>query len=312
MELGTKPLYTFVALIVTLLISSGASAQNSPQFELTWGQCCSGNGNFSDPQDIAISPDGIIYVTDRNRVQLFSPSGAFIGGWDVPSASAISIDPTGLVYIATWDQIRKFSSSGAPLLTWGRPGQGNGEFSGVLGLAAGSNGSIYVADYGNYRVQQFEADSTFIRAWGEYGSDNGQFIQPSGVAIDGHDNVYVSDGRQPWIQKFTADGQFLERFDLPGSPDHWVQDVDIGPQNEIYVVELGHDRVEVLDSSGQFLFGWGTSGSGAGQFHFPMALGLSQGTGIFVVDYGNNRVEKFGYAVPTRTVTWGALKTRYR
>jgi hypothetical protein len=47
------------------------------------GQAGSGNGQFTAPRDVAVGPNGLIYVLDsgKHRVQKLAPDGAFLSAW---------------------------------------------------------------------------------------------------------------------------------------------------------------------------------------------------------------------------------------
>src|SRR5580765_5337043 len=70
------------------------------------------------------------------------------------------------------------------LLQWGTPGSGNGQFNGPAGMAVDANGNVYVADYGNHRVQKFTDTGAYLTQWGTHGSGSGQFNGPEGLAVD--------------------------------------------------------------------------------------------------------------------------------
>ena len=67
-----------------------------------------------------------------------------------------------------------------------------GEFDGIFGVAIDSKDNLYVADYGNNRIQKLSQDGN-ITSIGKYGSALGEFDGPFGVAIDSKDNLYVAD-----------------------------------------------------------------------------------------------------------------------
>ncbi len=54
------------------------------------------------------------------------------------------------------------------LRKWGGEGDAEylGQFNHPYAIAVAADGSIYVADTYNNRIQQFQADGTFIRKWG--------------------------------------------------------------------------------------------------------------------------------------------------
>ncbi len=43
----------------------------------------------------------------------------------------------------------------------------------------------------------------------------------------------------------------------------------------------------------RFLLEWGRQGAGPGEFHFPIAIAVDKGDGIFVTDHYNSRVQRF-------------------
>src|SRR5262245_59420278 len=53
-----------VALAAAALSAAPAFALDPPPFLLKWGTAGSGNGQFNFPHGIAVSPTGIVYVSD--------------------------------------------------------------------------------------------------------------------------------------------------------------------------------------------------------------------------------------------------------
>jgi sugar lactone lactonase YvrE len=119
------------------------------------GQPGNGRDFLSMPTDVAIAPNGDIYVTDGH------------GG-------------------SSNDRIMKFSKDGNFITTWGKRGKGQGEFDGLHAIALDSAGRVYVGDRVNGRVQVFEGDGKFVAEWKQFG-------RPSGIVIDKNDMIYVAD-----------------------------------------------------------------------------------------------------------------------
>lgn len=88
----------------------------------------------------------------------------------------------------------------------GDSGSGEGQFSVPRGMALDADGNLYVADWGNDRIQILSASGAVIDTIGETGSGNGQFRLPKGVAVDGDGNVFVLDTRNQRVQKFRPAG----------------------------------------------------------------------------------------------------------
>jgi len=142
---------------------------------------------------------------------------------------------------------------------WGGQGTGPGELQDPRALAIGPNDHVYVADYGNARVQQFDADGNFVRAWGAQGEVDVSFEYLKGITVDLDGSVYVLDGSH--IEKFTAEGQFLTTTDramrvygysLDASQDNTIYTVGAGRvtgyDTELNVV-ISHDVTGCLDDS---------------------------------------------------------------
>jgi DNA-binding beta-propeller fold protein YncE len=95
---------------------------------------------------------------------------------------------------------------GTFLTEWGSYGSGNGQFKFPAGIATDGSGNVYVADMGNLRIQQFDANGAFLTTWKGPGPDT-QTPPPIGVATDHSGNVYVLDyggTTLDQIQKFTC------------------------------------------------------------------------------------------------------------
>ena len=118
----------------------------------SFGAPGSGPGEFRVPHSVRVSPDGRIYVADRenNRVQIFSPRGEFIEEWtDFKKPMGVHIDGAGTVYVT--DQVPRISilSLDGELLARGRT------FEQSHNVYTDSTGNIYGADVAHGRVQVF-------------------------------------------------------------------------------------------------------------------------------------------------------------
>jgi DNA-binding beta-propeller fold protein YncE len=137
-----------------------------------------------------------------------------------------AIDPlTGNVWVASSfdNQYWIFGADGKFLEAWGAPGKGPGQFQlttndpkpdAVGAIAFAPDGSFYVVDNGNYRVEKFDKNRHFVTMWGSFGTGDGQFANPKGIATDGK-TVYVADDPRFDIQAFDTTGRFLRSFPFP-------------------------------------------------------------------------------------------------
>jgi DNA-binding beta-propeller fold protein YncE len=91
---------------------------------------------------------------------------------------------------------------------------GDGTFNEPWGIAVGPDGSVYVTDTWNHRVQKFTAPGRFLKAWGTLVREKQptSFYGPRGLAVDAEGRVYVTDTGNKRIVVFDADGNFITEF----------------------------------------------------------------------------------------------------
>jgi sugar lactone lactonase YvrE len=224
----------------------------------------------------------------------------------------LEVDRQGNLYVVDSfnSRIQKFDQNGKFLTMWGTAGQGDGEFrfingdAGAGAIAVDEQGNVYVADWGNSRLQKFDGNGQFLAKWGTRGAGDGQFSNLLSITVDKAGNVYVLDGARADIQKFDGNGQFLAKWGSKGSGDgqfNYPTHLTVDGQDNVYVVDGFNNRLQKFDGNGQFLAKWGSTGTGDGQFNFILAganiaLGAvaadNQGN-VYVADYSNNRIQKF-------------------
>jgi hypothetical protein len=71
------------------------------------------------------------------------------------------------------------------------------------------------------------------------------------------------------------------------------QDISVSAEGLLYVADTGHHRVLAVDSSGKLIVETGGFGTSHGQFEWPRAVIADRGNAVWVLDFGNRRVEKF-------------------
>jgi DNA-binding beta-propeller fold protein YncE len=82
---------------------------------------------------------------------------------------------------------------GEDAVIWGTEGSGDGQFQFPVGVAVALDGSVYVVDSYNDRIQKFTSEGVFVSQWGTEGSGDGEFNRPNNVAVASDGSVYVSE-----------------------------------------------------------------------------------------------------------------------
>jgi DNA-binding beta-propeller fold protein YncE len=183
-------------------------------------------------------------------------------GLNAPRAIAAGQD--GDIYVADSrnHRILHIGTDGSLLKEWGTfadQAKGNapiGTFNEPWGVAVGPDGSVYVSDTWNHRVQKFTKDGKPLTMWGQYGQPSpdipeskSYFWGPRGIAVDTRGHVFVAD--------------------------------------------TGNKRIVVFDSEGKYITEFGTAGLDPGQFDEPVGVAVAEDGTVFVTDTWNQRIQSF-------------------
>jgi uncharacterized protein (TIGR03663 family) len=128
-----------------------------------WGTDGSAPGQLIEPVGIAINPAEEVIVADtgNRRLQFFLNDGTFQREWPVDGMEEFYTEP----YVTTrGDEVfitDSFNHRFARYMhgklngVWGKSGSGSGDFNRPIGIASAPDGSIYVSDTMNNRIQKF-------------------------------------------------------------------------------------------------------------------------------------------------------------
>ena len=182
---------------------------------------------LNTPRSIAAGRNGDLYVADSNnhRILHIASDGSLIN---------------------EWGSFGDVNTSDAPIGTFFEP----------WGVAVGPDGSVYVTDTWNHRVQKFSRDGRAIKMWGQFGQPSPDFPEseyyfwgPRGIAVD-------SDGR-------------------------------------VFVADTGNKRIVVYDKDGNYLTEFGSGGFDPGQFDEPVGVAVGSDGTVYVTDTWNQRIQSF-------------------
>jgi predicted membrane-bound mannosyltransferase/DNA-binding beta-propeller fold protein YncE len=186
----------------------------------------------------------------------------------------------------------------------GGPGQGEGQFDAPRAIAFAPDGSFYVTDSRNHRIQHFNADGTFLNAWGGFAdsslspSPTGVFNEPWGVAVAPDGSVYVTDTWNHRVQKFTSNGTPITVWGHYGQAEQpdafWgPRGICVDARGRVYVADTGNKRIVIFDPNGQYLAQFGSAGLDPGQFDEPVGVAVDANGTLYVTDTWNQRMQSF-------------------
>ncbi len=200
-------------------------------------------------------------------------------------------------------------------------GNGSGNALNQLNLPQGvfvdGTGAIYVADYGNHRVQKWLPGATegiTVAGGNGQGTANNQLSNPTGLFVDAGGAVYVSSSATARVMKWAAGatsgtmvagtgfgGPSTNQLNAPGA-------LYVDGTGAVYVADGNNYRVmkwAAGATSGTVVAGGNGQGTGLNQFSFVSGMTVDASGAVYVADGGLNRVMKWAAGATSGTVVAG-------
>jgi DNA-binding beta-propeller fold protein YncE len=182
-------------------------------------------------------------------------------------------DAAGNTYISDGyinSRVAKIDKNGNWLKSWGEPGEGPGQFHTPHSIAVDAEGSVYVADRGNRRIQVFDGEGKFLR----------QIV----IAAPFDPNARPTIGNRPHLP-LTGDQTIA-----PGAP--WAICITPPPNQILYSSDGYPGRIYKLKLDGTVLGVLGESGKQLKQFGWIHQIACPSVDELFVAELLNWRVQK--------------------
>jgi hypothetical protein len=144
------------------------------------------------------------------------------------------------------------------------------------GVATDAAGNVFVANYGNHTVEEFDASGVLVRTLSSGVSE------PTGVATDAAGDVFVSNYSGA-VEEFDASGAHLRTLSSGVANPLSVATDAAG---NVFVANSGNDTVEEFDASGALV-------RTLSNFNTPSGLATDAAGDVFVANTDNNSVEVF-------------------
>ena len=274
-----------------------------------------GDGQLTLPRNMAVGPDGRIYVLDsgNHRLQVFDEDGTFVSSWGGFGAEPGQFnEPWGIavgdeyIYVAdTWNhRIQKFTLDGSLVGVFGASGspvpetgdEGLGLFFGPRSIILLADGRLLVTDTGNHRMQVLDTEGTFEYQVGGFGNDLGQMNEPVGIAQGPDENIFLADTWNSRVQQYTTDlyatnEWFVDAWD--GTSINNKPYVAVDSAGRVYITDPEGYRVLIFNADGSYIGRFGSFGAERTDFGLPNGIAIDSEDNIYVADSGNNRILKF-------------------
>jgi DNA-binding beta-propeller fold protein YncE len=233
-----------------------------------------GSNVLLNPVDVAVDEgSGVVYVADSylHQVLVFAPDGRLLrrlgrhegnlqrklqvlsnlgasGARTADAshiASGVSTEASGS---AMFGHAPKYLPEPRDLVE--NRGARPGEFRYPAFLAMSHEGTLYVSDGMNFRIQAFDRNGKFLRSFGSLGDGPGNFARPKGVAVDSEGHVYVADAAFNNVQVFDANGRLLLPFGQMGRGpgELWLPlGLAIDADDHVYVADRYNNRIQIFE-----------------------------------------------------------------
>jgi DNA-binding beta-propeller fold protein YncE len=178
-----------------------------------------GDTTLGQPAGVAVQADGVYWVLDRGTPRVFrlDASGQVQGLLSLENQgtyglNGLAVDASGNLYVADTgrNRILVLSPTGAIIRQIGHQGADLGGFTQPMNLAFAPDGSFFVADWENARLERFDTTFNATDAWSTG-------FRPFGVVVDQLGRVFAPDADRRLIEAYTLRGALLGELSAPDS-----------------------------------------------------------------------------------------------
>ncbi len=209
---------------------------------------------------------------------------------------SVDIDQNGMPWVFDKEesQLLKLDQNGTILLKVGSSGSREGYFSKPKDIHVSRDGSVYVADTNNDRLQVFNSDGVFLNAYTK-GMGGLPLESPVAVDQDAKGNLYVLLDSRNMVVILLPNGEVLREF---GGKSQGIGTFETPVSlavagNELMVLDAGSNSIKVFSLTGEFKREFGSKGEGKGDFIKPSSIAAFDANSFIVSDSGNERIQEF-------------------
>jgi hypothetical protein len=145
-------------------------------------------------------------------------------------------------------------------------------------------GNVYIADYGNNAIKEWNAASNTVTALVSTGLNG-----PVAVAVDVAGNVYIADYFNNAIKEWIAASNTVTTLVSTGLNAPYGVAVDVA--GNVYIADMSHNAVKKWMAASNTVTTLVSSG-----LKSPCGVAVDVAGNVYIADYGNNAIKELPYA----------------
>lgn len=285
-----------IMMLFALTVGSTALADENLRPFATFDKA--GPSELNDPHDLAIGPDGRLYVADKfgSRIAVLDAEtlelvevmaeGRLPGIHDISfgrdGRAAVAVTGLGAVFI--FDRLE--GSNPNPVAALAAPR--------TEGALFHSNGTVYAMASGAGTLVAYRNGEAVAMASGHFGAHD--------VAEDRDGNIWVADNFNRQLVKYSPDLTLLQTLDHPKFGFIGPRYLDTDAFGRLVVADQDAHRVLMIDPDGPDggsligVIGSGIPGKGPNLFDDPEGVAID-GSNYYFADSDNNRIVRYTIVV---------------
>jgi len=248
--------------------------------------------------DVALTRSSALYVAAED---MLGAPDAPIPGSEQFGARALAINPAGNVVFSSANIVQVTDASGSHMTIVGLTGPGAwgdggpataARFALPKGCALDAQGNLFVADTGENRIREVNADGVVSTVYGN--GDAATLNAPQAVAFAADGSLLIADTGNGRVLKRGVSGDVSTLIDKLNAPSYLFPD----PNGDLYIAETAGDRVTMLAAGGSMKFM---------PVSQPIAVAVDGQSRLYVASAGSNQLLRFdgsGWGTPVGT-GWG-------
>ncbi|HET6351074.1 MAG TPA: hypothetical protein VFG89_02940 [Coriobacteriia bacterium] len=228
-------------------------------FLRVFGEAGKSKNQLWGPIDLAITPDGRAFVVDRENSKLveYDRSGRALRDITTEEPPTSITMANDLLFVTTDSGVLIADLKGNLQTGYIKRGKEKGQFDRPAGVAVAKDGTMYVADTLNYRVQAINSKGKVLWVYGkpvpadkavQFDSKDRKFGLPASIALDENNQLYIVDGLNHELTVMDTKGEFVEKIGDTGHADgtfYYPDGIDYH-DGRLAIADKYNDRIEVF------------------------------------------------------------------